>query len=136
MGTNSNATGSIEINPPLSHAEVRRYNEWANFGGAGKRFRSEREVFVEIDRETEDLDTGTIITWSGYEIRPNAEDHQYKRYNTEEDLKELVEMFPDHEYTGYIEQESEGYGDDHEIFRLYVVNHAVMRVTPEIVWPS
>ena len=128
----------IYIDPPLSHAEVRQYNEWLNAAttGAKNKYKRNRDVEAVVSTTEEDTDAGTVITKSASMIIPNNEGQLYSRSNTLGDLAELLELFSGHTFTGYIEVEGEGYGDEHEIVRYVATDLGVGIREPIVTWPD
>jgi hypothetical protein len=128
------AEGGVTIAPPLNHAEVRKYQEWAGESKNDKYRRDERDIYAEIITTTDATDDGDIARMSATQVVPRYVEQAYSRYYTERDLRELIELFPAHDFHGVIEVESEGYGEDHEHYRLYAGNHQLHRVDPVVTW--
>lgn len=133
MGYYTRVTGEIYVDPPISWKDAHD-TIWAQQGQRGEELtldlRSESES-VEIDGELVE-----VVRREFTHVRPTYDD-AYKAYYTERNLQTLVDAFPGHEWSGYLEGEGEGEGDGKpDLWRLYVRNGQVVKVEPQIVWPE
>lgn len=127
MGTNTNMDGSIYIEPFLSHTQIRE-------------FEATKPVWTHlvIDEQEVDTDEGLLRKRTSCELAITCFDS--KNYGVEAEIQRLLDLFPNHEFTGMIDCV---YGDISfeankidGIYRLAIRNGKVERVEPTVSWPS
>jgi hypothetical protein len=113
MGYYTYFEGEINIEPPLDADEARK-SGWLE---TGRYDTNPYPIMIasELDR-----------------IIPCMDDHM-KAYDIVDEMKEIVEMFPNHKFNGMYECTGEEAGD---LWRLRVRDSVVSVVKPEIVWPE
>jgi hypothetical protein len=126
MGNLTTVTGEIHITPPLTWKEIRE-NGYID----GYPERSWGAVQIHITEEETEIDEGTVTRREGVSVVP-AEAVPYKAYNLEARVQKIIQDFPGHDFTGYLECLTE----DGELSRLYVKDRKTRKVKPEIVWPE
>jgi hypothetical protein len=129
MGYYTRLTGEIYTSPPISWKEAKD-TIWA------QQNQREDELTLEMFEETVptelDGEYVQVVRRTFTHVRPTWDDG-IKAYKTEQILQDIVDFFPGHEWSGYIEGVGEEYPD---VWRLYVKNGVVNRVEPKIVWPE
>ena len=128
MSYNNRYTGAITISPPLNRRQI---NEVHNGPLAGL-----TDVQLRVhDAEEETVDGDALI------IRSTADaviplSIGYSGYNLANDIRRIIDHFPDHDFGGHIEVQWDP--DFHESLpaRYIIQNRAVIQVHPELVWPE
>jgi len=112
----------LAIRPPLNHAEVKKFPE-----SAGTNFT------LVTQRKVIETDTGTLTVWSASALTLTDPYQPSKRYDLVKELQEVVELYPDHEFSGFFEL----IGEDGVIWRVRVdSDRKVMQVFPKLTWPE
>lgn len=130
MGYYTRLSGTIKITPPITWREAKD-TIWAQQG------QREEELTLELNTEVYDTEIeDDVVTVSRKEfthVRATWEDEQIKAYRTEECLQQIVDAFPGHDFSGYIE----GVGEESpDIWRLTVRGGRVVKIEPTITWPN
>lgn len=132
MGYYTRVTGEIYVYPQITWKEAHD-TIWA------QQQQREEELTLEMHEETVPTELEgelvQVVRRTFTHVRPTWDD-QYKAYSTQENLQKIVNAFPGHEWSGYLEGEGEGAGDGPDVWRLYVRDGKAIRVEPEIVWPE
>ena len=123
MGYYTQMRGGFKIEPPLTHKELR---------GTDQKFQSRNElVFLEVIDDEIETEDGIIHSKSADRVA--VYEDEGKCYTIDEDLRELVEAFPGHKFTGCIEGEGE---ESDDVWRLYVRDGKIIKHTVEALWPD
>lgn len=128
MGLYTRVTGKITIDPPLSHAEIRRA---ANFVPAAGHSWAERDVIIQVNVEVRTTDEGELHVTRGTAI-VGYED-TYKAYHIEEHLTELSKMFSkEHTFLGHL------YGavETGEFWRASIDPSGARLEYAKLMWPD
>lgn len=136
MGYYTRVTGEIRVTPPITWAEAKD-TTWAQ-QGSGHYDRDFEFVLHMNEQDDETVIEGElvqVVRRTFTRVEPRWDD-SYKAYYSKENLQQLVDAFPGHEWIGYLEGEGEGAGDGPDIWRLYVRDGKVIEVRPELVWPE
>lgn len=122
MGYATRVTGEIKIQPPLSWLQVKPIVERRDF-----------DLKIRVVERVTDTEDGQMIQKQGVSVIPLSEDG-YTSYAVKEHLQLLVDLFPAHEFVGYLEGEGEEQGD---VWRLTVSpSRVAVMIEPRIVWPD
>jgi hypothetical protein len=126
MGYDSRLSGSLVINPPLTHHEMWDHRELTDQMG---RFRG---VTVKVEQSSATHPYGTVTTWSADTVGVNEETGSF--YDWKEELQAIVDAFPGHTFHGWLQRTgADPYGD---MERLWVVDGKVVSVHAQITWPG
>lgn len=114
--------GEIVISQPIPWKKIRN----SPFLSINSKY----DVILELDETMRDTDEGIAIIKQAVAVRPT-----YPNYlgNLMKHLQELVDAFPEHEFTGRLDVFGEENGD---IRRIKVVDRVVTEFTPTLVWPE
>jgi len=116
----------IHITPPLSWGQIQ-----------GTKFldnnRDAKLVVEEIRKET---DTGTFHEKSCMFIVPAPGSGGRSYYDLENEIREIVEAFPEHKFSGLLKGITEGFDTDDALWGILVKDNVVTRIKPELVWPG
>jgi hypothetical protein len=134
MGTNTRVSGEIRINPPLNWIEIQKFPDRLISSHRGK---VDPEIKLKIDEQSVNTEEGELIRRTASEVIPSW-NQQYRAYHIEEHLQQIVDLYPQHTFTGYLEGvvEDMGYDGGPEMWRLTVVNGRATKFKPELVWPE
>lgn len=124
MGYYSTVEGEITITPPITWGELRRI--------PGDPDETWWSVKLPVSEETAETDEGTVIRRYVDKVTPAREDG-YKAGKLEEHVQEVIDAFPGHVFSGYLEVSGEEPGD---LWRVHVKGGRAIRVDAEIVWPE
>lgn len=116
-------TGSIKIDPPLNHKEIREAPCWDSCA---------HDITMKIDEKREESDTGTLIQQSSSALIA-CERVGYSAYHVEDNINEMIRTFPDHTFSGHFECQGREVGD---LWRIAVKDNKAVQVRPTIVWPD
>jgi len=143
MGYYTRVEGEIVISPPLTRQEMEAVGIYPNgqyspdrWIATVQRYGRETEMDVAVrvnvaEQANDELSLTKTIT--GVAL-VTAWDDEYKGYYIEEDLRTLVNTFPDHEFTGELRMEGE---DNLDVWKLQIHNgHEVVACYPKLVWPD
>lgn len=122
MGMLTKYQGEISINPPLNWMEIQR---------------TEIEVKdsqVRLDILTQEVHTeeGTLVRKTCAAIEPWKEE-AYKGYDVQGVLQSIIDMHPEHTFSGYFEC---FYEEPGVMWRLVVTGRTVQKIEPVITWPE
>jgi hypothetical protein len=128
MGYDSSMRGEITIEPPLRWFEYKdspyRSREHAMENRKGL-YLVERSEQVETDDGILEARTATAVAFPWpYPVRLSL---------VEEELQELVDAFPGHQFVGYLHGQGPVWGD---IWRLGVTDGQAVKTVPMIAWPD
>ncbi|KOU43236.1 DUF6205 family protein [Streptomyces sp. WM6378] len=112
-------TGEIRIEPPLTWTEC----QGSRF--LGRSTEGPRALLLEVDGE---LPTATV----GLAL-PDRDDEESLDW-LEDDLQELIDAFPGHEFRGRIQCMGDGHWND--MWGVVVIDGRAQRVTPQVIWPD
>lgn len=116
----------IHIAPPLSWGQIQ-----------GTKFldnnRDAKLVVEEIRKET---DTGTFHEKSCMFIVPASRSGGRSYYDLENEIREIVEAFPEHKFNGLLKGITEGFDTGDALWGILVKDNVVTRIKPELVWPG
>ncbi|MER6605879.1 DUF6205 family protein [Streptomyces sp. NPDC000927] len=130
MSTDSYISGEISIDPPLNWVEIQKLPELLVSGPR----KTEPDVKLRINEVQVDTDEGELTKKTASAIVP-AWVGSYRAYYVEEHLQQIVDLYPGHTFTGYLE----GRGEDPgylELWRVAVVEGKAITFKPELVWPE
>lgn len=131
MGTPTSVSGTITINPPLSHAELRGHErlcqeERKNDPG------HPRQAWIDVSEVVVSGPGEDMIRREGKKIR--AYEDEFSPTTIGKDLQEIVDAFPGHMYLGYLELFSSD--DGGETWRLVIRDWKVVELRPTTEWPD
>lgn len=124
MGTYSNFDGEIRIDPPLNWKQIQECPYGSGWSKGG-------DIRLELTTEEKDTEEGKVQIISCDLLLP-ASPH-FKGYHMEEHIREVVQKFPDHTFSGCIDVVTES-GDRSRI--VVGKDREVRTITPEIIWPE
>lgn len=130
MGYGSTVQGHWDIKPFLTAKELRGHPELT--GAAKKRPDRERDAFLVIEKSVELTEDGENVKVFSRRVEALHGDEEYSRYGLGETLDEIVNAFPDHEFTGRMVC----HGEDGEWWAFVVKDHKVHEIRPTVVWPD
>lgn len=129
MGYTTNFRGLIQITPALRWAQIKGSPFMPENAKSGER----RDCMFAIEKFSRDTNegrlevvqaTGLISTW----------DSEATGYNMVEHVQQVVDAFPDHQFSGSFDCEGEESGD---IWRLEITHdRQAVEVRPLVVWPD
>lgn len=125
MGYYARYEGAIMITPPLSHTDLKVWQEVEDADRDGF------DIKTTIVEECTETAAGLLIKRTGTHVTA-ATESSFKGYHIEQNLELLVATFPGRMYDGRIE----AVGEDGERWAFRVRAGVVERITPEIVWPA
>lgn len=128
MGYYTRVNGEINIEPPLTWAEIKSNPLLPETEGG----RSEYDVRLRIDEETVDTDEGQMIRKTCSALVPTWDD-SFKAYHLVKHVQQMIDAFPGHTFTGRLDCEGEETGD---LWRVIIRDGRAVKVTPRIVWPD
>lgn len=129
MGYTSSLRGELTIEPPLRWAEYKD-SPWA---GRARAQANHKGLCLVETTETVVTDDGPLERHMAVRVE-GAWATPEKLYDIVEELQELVDAHPDHEFTGELRGEGNDFGD---IWLLRVnADRKVERVLPTITWPD
>jgi hypothetical protein len=117
--------GEITIEPPLIWAQIQKALRNPQIADGW-------EVSLDINEVTTDTETGTNTIKTCSRIIPARKD-SYKGYNIPSVIQWVVDRFPEHTFSGYIEREGETV---EYAARFMVKDRKVVEIKPTIVWPE
>lgn len=130
MGYTSNASGQININPPLTWGEIKdspylpdRVNRDGNWRDA---------QLITTDPFWRATNGGHAYLRTAVAIEPTSPEESMKRYDLKHHLSEIVTAYPDRTYTGAINC----IGEDGYQWRYVIRDGVVVEQRPTIVWPD
>jgi hypothetical protein len=124
MGYYSHLRGGWAVHPPLKWSEIEPHVELTEAG--------RRTVWLQVEEKKEDHEEGVLITKVCHHVAV-YEGESIKAYDTEQEVREIAEAFPDHEFRGYMQVEGEENGD---MWRMYIVKGKAIKHTVEALWPD
>lgn len=128
MGYITSARGQIAITPPLTWGQIRE-SDFLPHDLGGK---DQLDVALVVDESTDDCDEGTLTVRIAVAVEARYQD-EARNYNIVRHLQQLIDAFPDHEFTGRLDCEGEDTGD---LWRLEIHDRKAVKVQPRIVWPD
>lgn len=139
MGYPSTAEGMIDIDPPLTAAELRAHPQLttapSNVGGiATRRYDRQRDAAILIRKQRDFTEDGEIVKLSGPQIVAGGGEggEGYSRANIGEHLDEIAAAFPDRKFTGRIVLTYED--GEQEAYIIHEGRAKVLR--PIVTWPD
>lgn len=130
MGYGQKAKGTIRITPPVGAAELRTLADLTN-EFESPRSRRSREAVLIIRRNVTPTEDGEVVQLFSYEIGLVGPESSFSRYDALENIQEIIDNLPDHEFSGHILLDGEDGGKS-----AYVVTgRTVEEIYPKIVWP-
>lgn len=128
MGYITHANGQIDIAPPLSWAQIKD-SEWMPDGPHADETGDIKLVITEAEVDTAD---GPLFVRQAVGVIQRHEDEP-RNYYIVEQLQQLIDAFPEHEFTGRFDCEGESTSD---LWRVEIHDRKVVRVEPRIIWPD
>ena len=125
MGYGAIAEGQIAIVPPLSAEELRKHPEFTEDN-------QRRDAVIVVTKEVIPVADGDLTKKQGITVGVTDPDESFSRYHFTENLQEIVDAYPDHEFTGRIVWT----GEDGGIWATVVRNRIVKEIYPIITWPE
>lgn len=141
MSYASTAKGMIDIDPPLTAAELRAHPQLTTapsvVGGISiSRHDRPRDAAILIRKQSENTEAGVTIALSGPQIvagRAEEDGEGYSRANIGEHLDEIAAAFPDRKFTGRIVLTYEEDGEQ----EAYIIHEGRAKVLrPILTWPD
>lgn len=136
MGYSTSLTGSITVNPPLTHTELTG-TPWTDFehdhpaGAFSGGWHAVRLAVTEASTETEQ---GTVTVRTAAAIEPVEDSYSGNTPdNVQAAVSAIVEAFPGHQFAGHIEGDGESPLD---VWRVVARGREVATVEPTITWPG
>lgn len=130
MGYGQKAKGTIRITPPVSAAELRTLKSFTS-GYKVPHGRDERDVVLIVQRNVTPTEDGEIVQLFSYEAGITQPESEFSRYNMVENLQEIIDSLPEHEFSGHIILT----GEDGEKSALVVTDRHAEEIYPKLVWP-
>lgn len=129
MGYDSRLHGKLTIEPPLTWAEIK---DSPHLGDERARGNHKAVCLVERTEEVE-TDEGTLTRRYADSV-VFAWDYPVKLYDIVEEVEDLVDAHPGHEFGGELRGTGSDFGD---IWLLRVTaDRSVERILPTITWPD
>lgn len=134
MGYTTYFTGEITITPPIPWGRLTGSpflpDNARNYGGRDSD--GPRDLMFRIEEQTTETDEGILTRRSAAALVTTWED-EMKGYDIVEHLQEVIDAFPDHEFTGRLDCAGE---ESPDIWRLEIHDRRAVKVRPRIVWPD
>ncbi|GGU40733.1 hypothetical protein GCM10010289_72160 [Streptomyces violascens] len=112
-------TGEIRIEPPLTLAECRA----SRFSGRSSE--GPRAIMLDAREQPPQRTVGRVL--------PDRDDAE-SLGQLEDDVQELIDAFPGHEFRGRFQCMGDGHWDD--MWGVVVIDGCARRVTPRVIWPD
>jgi hypothetical protein len=129
MGYDSRLAGELTIKPPLKWADIKD----SQYLGAERARENHKGVCLVGRSEPVETDEGTLTRRYADSVA-FAWDYPVKLYEVVEEIQDLVDSYPDHEFAGELRGTGSDFGD---IWLLRVgVDRRVERILPTITWPD
>lgn len=125
MGYLTQVTGEIQITPPLTWKEIQEKGYQLGFPEE-----CWTSVQVHIHEEEQNTDEGVLTRRTGITLIPACSE-PYKAHSLVQHVQKIIDTFPGHEFTGYLECDGDETGD---LWRLYVKHREAYKVLPTIIW--
>lgn len=123
MGYYSNLRGGWVVRPALTWVDLKD-----NLGLTEEGRRTVWLQMAEVEIEQED---GVLHTKECHNVA--VYEDSVKAYDTEAEVKEIAEAFPDHEFAGYLEVEGE---ENTDMWRMYIVKGKAIKHSVRAMWPD
>lgn len=127
MGYYSTVSGEIKISPPLNHQEIKKIPTKSSTAWRDGSW----DLKVIVVEEMVDTPEGELIKRYADTVKSAYED-SYKAYYVKQNLQELIDLFPGHEFTGALT----AVGEDGDMWGVAVNDGVAVDVKPTITWPS
>lgn len=130
MGYYTRVTEEIVIVPPIPWEDIKDSPFLPDNAGRSNDY---RDVKFRIVEEAVDTPEGRLYKRSAAAVEPAWED-SFKAYYIVEHLQELVDAYPNHQFTGFLYGEGE---ENDDIWRLLVnKDRRAVQIKPRMVWPD
>jgi hypothetical protein len=136
MGYETSMTGRITITPALTWQDIKNNK---HFGDGLNGWPKHPDLVFEIETEGREMPEGILVVERAVAVIPASHYYPTSGEYAEGELEALVEQFGQwHAFDGTIEGFGEGDGtvERIDLWRLKVVAGAIVKFTPEIVWPK
>lgn len=134
MGYRTRVEGEFQISPTLTWGEISASPFVRGKPVDGGIFYTARGVDLKlmVDEQEKTTDEGvTFIRSASRLVMPHVD--EYKAYDLVEQVQKVLDMFPDHTFSGKLECEGE---DNTDIWRVEISGGRAVRVEPKIMWPN
>lgn len=132
MGYYSDWDGEITITPPIPWKDIKD-SVW--LPGSVKNYSAgyaNRDICFRINSEFVETEDGTLTRKEAVAVEVAYPDHG-KNYHVVENLQDILDAHPGHQFTGYLE----AVGEDGERWRVVITSkRAALSIAPEVVWPE
>ena len=121
--------GRIEINPPLTWAQIKD----SPFLKANARSRGLwPDAILDVTETTVDTDEGELTRREAVAIVPD-EGTETSARTLLKDVQSIIDASPGHEFTGRFQCEGE---ENSDIWRVVIRDRRAVRINAQIVWPE
>lgn len=127
MSYTTSFDGSIDITPPIPWGKIKD----SPFLPVNAKGREGRDLMFTLTQYERHTDEGVLLVTQADSLVSTWSD-EARGYSIVKHLQEVVDLFPDHEFTGRIDAQGEDAGD---MWRLKVVERQATKFEPKIVWP-
>lgn len=129
MGYPTDVEGRIVISPPVTGKEIGLRPELFQEEALNPRGKS-RSAWGDVESTHIDVDGDTLVKRQCSSIR--AYEGDFSPWDLIPNVQEIVDAFPDREYTGYFECT----GSDGDLWRIAVRDGKAVEIKPTITWPE
>ncbi len=130
MSNPTSIRGRITITPPLSWAQIKD-SPYLRDNARSPRTWTSPDVLLEVTETTVPTDDGELTRRQALAIVPDDGDTSARTMIY--DVQDIIDAYPDHEFTGRFDCEGEQNAD---IWRVIVRDRKAVRVDARIVWPE
>jgi hypothetical protein len=131
VGYDTRADGTITISPPLAFHEIKDDPYLPTVASSAEG--GWRDVEYVVDETTVDTDMGRLTTFPAAGVRPTNEGQPWTRYALLEQLQDVVNRHPGHQFGGHIECSGPEGGPP---WRIVVRDRKVVEIHPTLIWPG
>lgn len=134
MGYRTRVEGEFQISPTLTWGEISASQFVRSKPVDGGIFYTARGVDLKllVDEQEKTTDEGVaFIRTASRLVMPHVD--EYKAYDLVEQVQKVVDMFPDHTFSGELECEGE---ENTDIWRVEILGGQAVKVEPKIMWPK
>jgi hypothetical protein len=132
MSSTVHVTGAITITPPITHGELAQVKHLTAEVTVTPAAHVHRDAYINVTETVEDHENGTLIRRQGTAIV--AAGNEFSHPNLNGDIMEIVDEFPDRQYSGYLECWSPD--DRGDTWRVIVRDGMVEEIRPTLTWPD
>lgn len=134
MGYRTRVEGEFQISPMLTWSEISASPFVQGKPGNGGILYKAKGIDLEllVEEQEKPIDEGVaFIRTASRLVMPYID--EYKAYDLVEQVQKVVDMFPDHTFSGELECEGE---ENTDIWRVEISGGRAVKVEPKIMWPK